>query len=157
MQDVDDNDFYKAENMAEYLEEYVNDHEYSGVALAKRIQFGAEVSGVEEYNEGWRINFRVASKANTISSQKLIVATGSTSVPNMPALRGQNAFEGPIIHTLDYGRSKIFDRHDIKSVAVIGAASQLQIWSIRTSNSAVKSVGSFVPPGKDRVHFLTSR
>ena len=120
MQDVDDNDFYKAENMAEYLEEYVNDHEYSGVALAKRIQFGAEVNGVEEYNEGWRINFRVASKANTISSQKLIVATGSTSVPNMPALRGQNAFEGPIIHTLDYGRSKIFDRHDIKSVAVIG-------------------------------------
>jgi hypothetical protein len=106
--------------MATYLEKYVDEHEYAGVTLRDRIHFGAEVSKVEPCPEGWKIFFTSKSKAINISSRKLIVATGSTSVPNMPDFQGRHDFSGPIVHTLEYGRSKVYEREDIKSVAVIG-------------------------------------
>lgn len=117
---MDEHDFYKAEAMATYLRKYVQVHEYAGFTMNDRIHFGAEVISVEACLEGWRIFYTSNGNATNITSHKLIVATGSTSVPNMPDLPNQQDFGGPIIHTLDYGRSKFYESDDIKSVAVIG-------------------------------------
>lgn len=119
-EDVDENDFFKAENMSVYLEKYIDEREYAGKTLRGRIRFAAEVEGLKQQDEGWTINFTMNGTSNSVAAHKLIVATGSTSVPNMPNLPGRENFDGPIIHTLNYGKSKFHERDDIKTVAVIG-------------------------------------
>ena len=119
-EDVNEDDFYKSTAMAAYLEKYVDEHIYSGTTLRDRIRFACTVNKVDQTTTGWTIHYARSDKPESITTRKLIVASGSTSVPNMPSLPGRDTFGGPIVHTVEYGRSKIFARQDIKSVAVIG-------------------------------------
>ena len=119
-EDVDDYDFYKSTAMAAYLDRYVDDHVYAGSTLRERIRFGATVDKVEQTPAGWLTSYSSGNRESVVASRKLIVATGSTSVPNMPELPGRDAFDGPIVHTLNYGRSKVYERKDTKNIAVVG-------------------------------------
>lgn len=119
-EDVDDYDFYKSTAMAEYLDAYVESHVYDGTTLRSRILFETTVTGLQQSSAGWSISCSIVKETSTISAKKVIIATGSTSVPNIPAFKGREDFCGPVVHTLEYGRSKVYDRKDIRSVAVIG-------------------------------------
>jgi hypothetical protein len=153
-EDIDENDFYKSKAMAAYLENYVQCHEHGGITLRDRIHFGATVQGIAQTLAGWTVQYTQDQTSKDISARKIVIATGSTSVPNMPDLEGSKVFGGPIVHTLDYGRSKIYEREDIESIAVLGGgksaadmvyenvkAGRRVKWIIRASG---KGPGAFV-------------
>ncbi|KAK5441960.1 hypothetical protein LTS15_011118 [Exophiala xenobiotica] len=152
---VDDWDFYKAEAMATYMDQYVDKHVYSGQTLRDRIRFGAEVSSLERITTGWRIHCTTPSGRQSFDTRKVIVATGSTSEANMPDFQGQETFEGPIVHTVNLGRSKVLEQADIKCVSIVGGgksaadhayqavkAGKGVHWIIRRSG---KGPGAFAP------------
>lgn len=153
-EEVDDQDLYMSKCMAQYLDKYVDQHVYSGKSLRDRIRFGVAVDKLDKIASGWTVEYTGVEKPQTVATRKVIVATGATSVPQMPDLKGQDDFGGPIVHTLDYGRSKIFNRNDIQSIAVLGGgksaadmvyenvkAGRKVNWIIRKSG---KGPGSFV-------------
>ncbi|KAI1615225.1 hypothetical protein EDD37DRAFT_511715 [Exophiala viscosa] len=117
---IDQYDFYDAKAMATYLDEYVNKHVYSGQTLRDRIRFGTKVISLDKIAHGWRINCVGPFGSQSFESRKVIAASGSTSEANMPDFRGRETFKGPIVHTLDFGRSKVLEREDVKRVAVVG-------------------------------------
>ncbi|KAH7348251.1 hypothetical protein BKA66DRAFT_477223 [Pyrenochaeta sp. MPI-SDFR-AT-0127] len=55
------------------------------------------------------------------TAQKVIVATGEFSTPNIPHFNDQWHFDAPIIHSTNFGQSEIISKPNIKHVAVLGA------------------------------------
>lgn len=98
-----------------YLQNYAEDHD-----LLRRIRFNSHVERAERCAVGWRLKFR--STNEFVETDKLMVATGVTSIPRMPDYHAQDA-SIPIIHSRDLGTSfrKLRDSH-IKHVVVVGAA-----------------------------------
>lgn len=71
----------------------------------------------------WIISGRDQSgEHRKLKSPKLIVASGLTSVPNMPSLPGQEKFQNPIVHQKDFGKSDVLASSASKRVTVLGAA-----------------------------------
>lgn len=144
-EEIDQNDFYDAKAMAMYLDEYVDKHVYSGQTLRDRIRFGTIVTSLDRTANGWRINCVGPSGSRSFETRKVIAASGSTSKANMPEFKGRETFKGPIIHTLDFGRSKVLQREDIKKVAVVGGG-----------KSAADQAYQSVKAGK-QVHWIIRR
>ncbi|KAE9964327.1 hypothetical protein EG328_010606 [Venturia inaequalis] len=120
-ENVDENNFYDAKTMSVYLEEYIDSHSYAGRTLRERVTFNATVKSLEKIAGLWTIKYTIASKEDSaLLSRKVIVSTGSTSIPNMPTLAGSSTFKGPIVHTLNFARSKILQNDSIKTITVIG-------------------------------------
>lgn len=72
----------------------------------------------------WRTRARTRSNALAeFTSIKLVVASGLTSVPDLPTLPNKEAFRGPVYHHRDFGNASrtIFDTPECKNVAVLGA------------------------------------
>ncbi len=68
---------------------------------------------------GWIIECAGAEKYLQVTTRKVVVASGCTSEPTICEFKGRDDFGGPIVHTLDYGRAKIYDTKDIRSIAII--------------------------------------
>lgn len=118
---MDENDFYDAKTMSAYLEEYIDSHSYAGKSLRDRVKFNATVKSLEKIAGLWKIKYTTSSTDDsTLLSRKVIVSTGSTSMPNMPNLVGSSTFKGPIIHTLDFARSKVLANSDTKTMTILG-------------------------------------
>lgn len=99
----------------DYLEKYAADHD-----LLRRIRFNTFVERVERCPREWRLWFRDSN--NSIETEKLIVATGVTSIPNVPDYSAHNVTV-PVVHSKDLGTSFTILRTDrIQSVVVVGAA-----------------------------------
>jgi dimethylaniline monooxygenase (N-oxide forming) len=154
--EVDDQDFYMARTMADYLDGYANQHEYSGTSLRDRIHFGIRITELERLSSGWMLHCTSVDGTVSFKANKVLVATGSTSVHNMPEFKSRDTFGGPIVHTLDYGRSKIYERKDIDQIAIVGGgksaadmayesvkAGRRVKWIVRKSG---KGPGSFLSP-----------
>jgi len=98
-----------------YLEKYARDHD-----LLRRIQFQQWVEKAERCPRGWRLQLK--GSGQIIETAKLMVATGVTSIPNMPDFDMSDA-SIPLAHSRDLGVSV----GDIKSdkyqhAVVVGAA-----------------------------------
>lgn len=122
-----------------YMQTYANEHD-----LMRRIRFNTFVDGVQEAESGWTLKFR--DSAETLRTKKLLVATGVTSIPQMP-LYSDNDQSIPAIHSRDLGQS--FDRlksPDIKKVAVVGAA-----------KSAYDAVYLLLSMGKEVIWYVRSQ
>ena len=93
--------FFPARYVTEYLESYFDDHEYNDLTIRDRIKFNCKVSNVEKTAALW-----VISRHNgpEIRAPKLIDATGMTSTPNLPHLKGQEDFEGKLLHHKNFGQ-----------------------------------------------------
>ncbi|KAL9121426.1 MAG: hypothetical protein Q9187_002018 [Circinaria calcarea] len=96
-----------------YLEKYAEDHD-----LLRRIRFSTWVEKAERCPLGWRL--KVGD--GYIETVKLIVATGLTSVPNVPPFKiEKNSI--PVIHSVDIAANvPKFGSDDVHSVVVVGAA-----------------------------------
>jgi dimethylaniline monooxygenase (N-oxide forming) len=141
--------------MSTYLEEYVDSHSYAGKTLRERVIFSATVKSLEKIAGLWTIKYSSALEGDsTLLARRVIVSTGSTSIPNMPSLKGSAAFKGPIIHTLDFGRSNILEDASLKQITILGGgksaadmvyqsvkAGKQVSWVIRNSG---KGPGGFV-------------
>ncbi|PBP21836.1 putative flavin-binding monooxygenase-like family protein [Diplocarpon rosae] len=100
-----------------YLQTYAEDHD-----LIRRIRFNTFISRTEQTARGWRL--AIQDSDERIETEKLLVATGVTSIPYTPAFEGAGHDPGiPIIHSRDIGTS--FDAlqdEAVEHVVVVGAA-----------------------------------
>jgi len=118
----DENDCPWAKHVTEYLETYIDKHVYDGKPLRDRFNFNAIVTMVKKENNIWVVQFDQSGQQKQFHSHKLIVATGITSIPNMPTIKGQDAFQAPMVHSIDFGRSwPALLEPSIKKIAVLGA------------------------------------
>lgn len=99
----------------EYLEKYAIDHD-----LHRRIKFDSWVERAERCPRGWRL--QLAGEGDAFETEKLLVATGITSVPNMPKFTTISS-SIPIIHSKELGASvPALESNNIHHVVVIGAS-----------------------------------
>ena len=117
-------DFFKAKHTTQYLENYTDVHSHAGQTLRDRIKFGIDVLSVDKLDGKWVISTKNIDDAtlHTFHASKLMIASGMTSVPNMPVLPGQEKFGGPIIHQEAFGSSRILTSPDINNITVLGGA-----------------------------------
>lgn len=109
------NDLVTGYMIQSYLEKYARDHD-----LLRRIQFNSWVEKAERCPRGWRL--RLQGSGNIIEPAKLMVATGVTSIPNMPEFDMSDA-SIPLVHSRDLGASvEDLKSDDVQSAIVVGAA-----------------------------------
>ena len=113
--------FFPARYVTKYLEDYVDNHIYNGHTLRERIAFNTEVQNVQRHPKlsSWIVS---TDKLPVLSTPKLMICAGLTSVPNMPSLPGQHSFKGQVMHHKDFGSSSILVDPDVTHVAVLGGA-----------------------------------
>lgn len=138
------NDMVTGDMIHNYLQTFAEDHD-----LVRRIRFNTFVDKVERCPDdgsgggsggGWRVHFhdrrrRVLSEQDQevggdgnicrgmLDADKLMVATGVTSIPRYPALAGGDDGSVPIIHSRDFGESNASLSSDkVGDVVVLGAA-----------------------------------
>ncbi|KAJ9637881.1 hypothetical protein H2199_007376 [Coniosporium tulheliwenetii] len=94
----------------------------------RRIRFNTTVKSVQhEESGGWLLTVisnaeeKSAASESQLLAQKLIVATGLTSEPFMPALAGADSFNGPLFHSKDFLRNADTLK-SADSVCVLGGA-----------------------------------
>lgn len=116
-------EFFKAKHTTKYLNNYVDTHSYSGETLRDRVKLSTEVQSVQKIDSGWTVvsKERETAVQHTIETAKLIVASGLTSIPNMPSLPGRETFLGQILHQDGFGSSNVLASPDIKNITVLGA------------------------------------
>lgn len=141
-------DCFKAKCMSDYLQDFAERMVHEGKSLRDRLR-RAEIVNItkDERKENGRwhllcrdltghedvrtlithegeahVNIRMGQvNAKLFTAHKLIVATGEFSTPNVPNFPGQFKFDSPIIHSTNFGESKITSTPNIKHIAVLGA------------------------------------
>ena len=125
----------------DYLHAYAEKYD-----LLRRIRFGTHVVKARrrQETEGWVLECRTPSGDECIECDKLMVCTGLSSKPNVPALPGlDDAFSGITMHSKSLG-----SRHDelaapsVRNIVVVGGC-----------KSAVETIGICLSAGK-RVHWV---
>ncbi|KAL9606455.1 MAG: hypothetical protein Q9179_000371 [Wetmoreana sp. 5 TL-2023] len=115
----------EAKYVTKYLEDYIDSHIYNGSSLRSRIHYGQNVENIEKRNDIWVATTRHFEQGlREFRGSKLVVATGLTSLPYMPAfLQQPGSFKSPICHHKQFGEiSKTLLRtSECKNVAVFGA------------------------------------
>ncbi|KAI8625675.1 FAD/NAD(P)-binding domain-containing protein [Xylariaceae sp. FL1651] len=98
-----------------YLQKYAEDHD-----LLRRIRFNTFVADAKQCKEGWRLSLKGTDEC--IVTEKLLVATGVTSIPSTLSL-DLSTSSLPIIHSRDLGTHyQDFTDEAVKEVVVVGAA-----------------------------------
>jgi dimethylaniline monooxygenase (N-oxide forming) len=98
-----------------YLQKYAEDHD-----LLRHIRFNTHVDKAKRCSRGWRLHFRDSD--DVLDTEKLLVATGVTSIPNMPQYTAMDV-DIPVIHSRDLGQSfEDMKRSNIRHVVIVGAA-----------------------------------
>ncbi|RAH78907.1 FAD/NAD(P)-binding domain-containing protein [Aspergillus japonicus CBS 114.51] len=124
----------KADNHipAATLHRYLTDYaKHFGVF--DRVQFHTRVTAVQPRSEddGWRLHVACSNDpvnfTTTIETKRLILATGLTSLPNMPSYSGQDTFHGPVFHAKDFKREADTLTSCTRVVVVGGAKSALDV------------------------------
>jgi hypothetical protein len=107
--------------MHKYLRSYAEKFD-----LLRRIQFHSKVDTCEVVPDNtWilTINRDDGSEAGsfTMTTERLVLATGMTSEPNMPHFRGEETFDRPFFHFIDFPKHVSLPKNT-KRVAVLGGA-----------------------------------
>ena len=116
---------FEAKYVTEYFENYVDSHVYNGSSLRNRIFFGNHVDKVEKIEGSWVIRAQDSIRGERIfRSSRIAMATGLTSIPNIPSLPRSEDFEGSICHHKQWGDFSKYtlNTSDCKHVAVLGGA-----------------------------------
>lgn len=118
-----------AEKIHEYLERYTDRFD-----LRKRCRLNTRVVKCErdeEIKEGaiWKVEVEVRKQFEEYTVReimlcdKLIVATGVTSTPNMPQGLDYKAYAGPVMHSREVGaKHDLLTADSIKRVTVVGGS-----------------------------------
>ncbi|KAK5720282.1 hypothetical protein LTR15_007555 [Elasticomyces elasticus] len=108
---VDGEDYYDlsdARHVSQYLEDYLEGKVYGGKGLKERFEFETWVRDVRKVEQVWRVEAEREGEGVVVCwARKVIVATGLSSLPNMPDLPGREKFRGPVLHQKDVGRSQV--------------------------------------------------
>lgn len=117
------NEFMEAKHVTNYLERYLDDHIYSDRSLKDRLMLGFKVTDAKKQNGVWLVTgSRDGQTPRTLVCNKLIVALGLTSEPQMPSLPNQDQYKGMIAHQEGFGGSGVLSSPNIKHVVILGGA-----------------------------------
>ncbi|KAH8707117.1 putative dimethylaniline monooxygenase [Phaeosphaeriaceae sp. PMI808] len=103
---------------AAVLNQYLTDFaKHFGVY--ERTQLNTKVEEIEPSStDGWVLKVTNATgAADTISTKRLVLATGLTSQPNIPQYEGEGSFEPPFFHAKDFCARK--DTMDSAKTAIV--------------------------------------
>ncbi|KAH6663126.1 putative dimethylaniline monooxygenase, partial [Halenospora varia] len=114
-------EFFKAKHTTKYLESYVDSHSYAGRTLRDRIRLSTEVFSLSKADGKWTVLTKESGLHHTFTTPKLVIASGLTSIPNMPSLPGRESFQGQILHHEDFGSSNVLTSQDIQNITILGA------------------------------------
>lgn len=150
------NDTFKAKYVKQYLEAYVDHHDFAGRSLRDRIQFEFEVRDIKKADGRWLISGGAGpNKTQQLVASKLMVASGLMSVPNLPDLPGRERFEGLVVHQEGFGQSSVLASANIHHVTVLGAGKSAADM-VYASAKAGKSVSWVIrASGTGPGHFLS--
>lgn len=152
-------EFFKAKHTTKYLESYVDQHSYSGQTLRDRIKLSIEVNSVLKNDSYWTVSAteRAGGLAHTFRASKLIIASGLTSIPNMPTIPGNEEFQGQLLHHDAFGSSNVLHSPEVQDIVVLGAgkSSADMVYEAAKAKKAVSWImkatdttgpGFFLPP-----------
>lgn len=117
-------EFFKAKHTTKYLENYVDSHIYLNETLRDRIKFSVEVKSLQKTNKIWNVHSQGRGAdgiQQAFNTPRLIIASGLTSIPNIPHLENREKFGGRILHHEDFGSSDVLASPDVKRIAILGA------------------------------------
>lgn len=140
-------DTFEAKYVTQYLEDYIDSHVYNGTSIRSRIRLNAEVCSVEKIRTGWilQVNGVVSLK---LRCSKLAVASGLTSLPNLPNFPRSRDWTAPILHHRDFG---------VHAKAILAASSAYQnITILGGGKSAADMVYGSIKAGKN-VNWIVRR
>jgi dimethylaniline monooxygenase (N-oxide forming) len=108
--------------ISEYLEIYLDKHIYGGKPMRDRFHLNSLIKSVKKGPDGiWSVKFTQLGEEREMTASKLLVATGTTSLPQIPDLKGRDTFNGPIIHSMDFARAwPDIQKSSIQNVTVLG-------------------------------------
>ena len=89
--------------------------------IYERLQFNSTVELVQVTEPGWTLTVTTPEAKRKLYTAKLILATGLTSMPNMPHYKGAENFGRPLFHAKDFCRRAEGIR-GAKNVVVVGGA-----------------------------------
>jgi cation diffusion facilitator CzcD-associated flavoprotein CzcO len=94
-----------------------------------RIQFKTPVEVVKPRpsGDGWILTLQAPAGTRTVETNKLILATGLTSTPNMPQYLGANDFDAPFFHAKDFCKRAPSLEKVQRAVVVGGAKSAFDV------------------------------
>lgn len=116
-------DIFEAKYVTKYLEDYVDSHTYSGKSLRDRIMFKVKVLKLDKTSGSRTITAQDnENKEATYDACRLVLATGHTTIPNMPSIPGQNQHQGPVLHRKELGKATaaIFASDSYEVVTILG-------------------------------------
>lgn len=127
--------------------------------ILERMQFHTKVDNVEALRSGpesaapgpitaWRLSVTGPGDARrTITTTKLILATGLTSTPNMPEYAGASTFGRPLFHAKDFCRRAGELEGAERSVVVGGAKSAYDVaYALARGGNPAASVDLVIRP-----------
>jgi cation diffusion facilitator CzcD-associated flavoprotein CzcO len=120
----------KRAQVVEYLELYAGHYNLEP-------KFGQEVVSADYQDGAWETQTGTA----VYRSPNLVVATGYTRVPNVPVWPGQQAFQGPVLHSSAYKNGRAFAG---KKVLVVGFGNSAAEIAIDLSEQGAEYVGMSV-------------
>lgn len=85
--------------------------------VTRRIRFNTKVVTAERVGDGWALTTEAGA---TINCQKLIVATGLTSMPFLPSIPGVESLGAPVFHTKQFHSGLPELKKNAKRVTVLG-------------------------------------
>lgn len=110
-------DHIPAATLHKYLTDYA---QHFGVF--ENIQFHTKVDLIQyEADMNWRITVTSPQGPRSVSTEKLIIATGLTSTPNMPQYKDEDKFGAPFFHAKDFCKEAP-TLTKAKNVVVVGGA-----------------------------------
>ncbi|KAI9728226.1 MAG: monooxygenase [Chrysothrix sp. TS-e1954] len=113
--------FYKAKYLTRYLEDYVTDCGATRkISLSESVVLNARVKELVKTRDTWSV--LIDGHTQRYTSPKVIDATGLTSIPYKPSLKGLDAFQGITIHHKGFGRSRVLEDAECRDVVVFGGA-----------------------------------
>lgn len=84
--------------LADYFETYAREFDI-------RPHFGEEVVSVKKHNSRWLTNTRTGKE---FTSEYVVIATGVNRVPYRPQFKGEEDFNGTIVHSREYRNAEPF-------------------------------------------------
>ena len=104
------------EMIHKYLQNYAEDHD-----LLRRIRFNTFVGSAKQHPQGWHLTFR--DSKDVVEAEKLLVATGVTSLAYMPEFGDEDDGSVPITHSCHLDADfKTLQDNVVQHVVVVGAA-----------------------------------
>lgn len=88
--------------------------------ITDKIRFETKVEAAEKQEgEGWLLWLNNKQGSSRLLAEKLVVASGNTSDPFMPAIDGADIFEAPLFHVKEL-QKQIGTIRDAKEVVILG-------------------------------------